>query len=318
MKPSAVALAPNVARRSVTMAPGARRWKNARTNAVAPRPKASQRSRRVHHLRGSQILERSAYGLEQGDLRRAGAPSLLAPAQLGQFRPDVGSLHDTRSDRLYDVTSFGQSACKGVDEHRSFCDELVVGLAHRRRKTAHQIDMRAGPHVHAVHDRQRSRGRAGHDVGLRECLGQVSHRDCVLPLRSKRFGERACLVRSAPPYQNARKPPHSRMGGRHVGRKLPGADHEQRPALRSRQKARSERGCGRGAAQRQRFAIDERERMAGHAVEQHVGRGHGRHPARCVFGEGGDDLHAERFALAPRRHQEKPRVLVLVHLVRVP
>ena len=58
--------------------------------------------------------------------------------------------------------------------------------------------------------------------------------------------------------------------------------------------------------------------MAGHTVEQHISRSNGRRATLRIAGKRSDDLHAERFAFAPRRHQQQPGVLLLVDLVRMP
>ena len=99
--------------------------------------------------------------------------------------------------------------------------------------------------------------------------------------------------------------PHRAMRSGHVRRKRARADDDEMPGVGARQVRRGEGRSRAGPAQRQRFAIDQRERVAGRAVHQHVERRDARKAALAIAREHGDDLDAQADPV-PRGHQQQP------------
>ena len=210
-----------------------------------------------------------------------------------------------RRDRLHEVARLLERARARVDEHARARDQRVVALAHLRRERADQVDVRPRPHRRAADERLARRRRAGDDVASREALVDGRHglgRDGIL---GEVAGERFGAIGVPPPDQHALDRPHRAVRRRHVRRERAGPDDEQRARVRTRQVGRRERGRGAGPPQGQRLAVDQRDRMPGRAVHQHVHRRDAREPALAVAGEHGDELDAQPLPV-PRGHEQQP------------
>ena len=115
-------------------------------------------------------------------------------------------------------------------------------------------------------------------------------------LRRERRRRALGAVGVPPPHQHALDVAHRAMRLGHERRERAGPDDDERARVRARQVGRRQRGRRGRAPQRQRLAVDQRDRVAGRAVHQHVERADARDPALVVAREHRDDLDAE-----PRR-----------------
>ena len=143
------------------------------------------------------------------------------------------------------------------------------------------------------------------DVGVRERVLESRDRRRRQALRRERRRRALGAVGDAGPTRSTRAMSRTaQCASAMYGASAPVPTTTQRARVRARQVGRRERGRRRRATQRHRLAVDQRDRVAGRAVHQHVERADARDPALVVAREHRDDLDAEPGPV-PRRHQQQ-------------
>ena len=113
---------------------------------------------------GRQILERAADRLEHRALVGRAAPRPLAPRTAGQCALDRLQRHRAGGDGVEQVAGLGRRLV-GVDVDAGAGEAGVIGLAHRRREAADQVQVAARRQPVPAHQRLGRQRRAADDVG---------------------------------------------------------------------------------------------------------------------------------------------------------
>ena len=208
-------------------------------------------------------------------------------------------------DRLQQLAGFGQRAGIGVDDHTRTRHCGVVRFPHVGPKAAHQVEVRAGTQPFAAHQRLARRGGAGNHVGALHGSLQIPRHHRIDTFAAQPPRQRRCRRAVARPNLHlAQAGMQSQVRARHPRRQPPRTHQQQALGIRARQLPRGQGRGGRRAAQRERFAVNQRQRHAGGAIEQQVA---GLHSARAQCRSPrhhGDRLHPDR-PWRPGRHQQQ-------------
>src|SRR5579872_5637600 len=217
-----------------------------------------------------QIFQCMADRLEKRDLVVETPAGPGAAGQIEEIAGDVVRVEGARSDRLRQVAGFGQRLFAGVDEDAGAMQGFIVSLTQRRRCATDQVKMDAERQPVAVEYRRRFGRDATHDMrAVDGALEIVRCRNLERPPRQSMRQPRG-RVGVAIPNQDVADWSHTGMRGEQMRREQPAADQQQPLAIGPRQVAcRQGRGGG-GAAGSQGRGIEDRQRLAGVRVHEHI------------------------------------------------
>ena len=246
----------------------------------------------------------------------AAPPRRLAARERGQRAAHVGGSEHAALHRPEQVAALLQRLL-GVDVEGGTGEAGVVGLAHRRREAADQVEVAAGTKPAALDQRLgRERRDADHIGGA----------DRLLEIGARRGGDAALaqcsrqglgLDGAARPDRHPLDRPHRAVGLGQEARDLAGADHQQVPGIGTGEPRGSERRSRGGAAGGDLVTVDQGERRAGARVVQQVAGMQPRQAAGGVAGSDVDDLDAVVAARDPGRHEQRgDSAADLVHVAR--